>query len=367
MFYADIFTHEEKQKILKLVDDRLISTHIPECLKTSHHVLRIKRVEMRSSSRVNAEHSILPCINPQIPIQLISAMMKGDIAMNRERLSMLFELGLGVPKQPEVAAFLRTYESDADEDGSGLRSLRKLIVNYQDMIETQFSESDRMYTAAYMAKLLDFASFIGQGESSAAVKAPAGIPVVLVYYTSDHTVGQFKLVDAFDIKGGVLRPFAHIAMRPFANIPNVLTSQNLARATSYTLVFGVLTGGQDLEHFVQMLGSDDLDVVISCNPEIVSQEFADKLQNCKPQERDSLARRTAHKFGSSSPLAKAEFIALDVGLIDRNGRIRANTAPLAKTSRILKKIGFETKSKSVNKMQTFKYGGSPRVWTIEES
>lgn len=366
MFYSEIFSYADTQKLLRLKDLFLISTYVHKFMKDSTHVIKPKRMEVRGGSRVNGDTPMIPRVEAQRPLDLLTALIRGEMGMKQEALALLFELGLGVPQQKEVANFIRTYRHEDDANKGALKAIRKLVVNYQDQYEEHMGESDYFYPAPYVARLLDLNKFVTSGASTQRLKVPNGIPVVLVYKSTNHHVGEFSLVDAFNMSGGVAKPWAHIMLRREAKVPKKVTSKSMTKHTAYMLVFGMFCHQKEgLLEECQELDIDDYDILVSSNPECVSKEFAEFCKTCEdPAEQKQRLANESLKYARKLQLNSAEFVAIDAGMIDRYDVIRAVSASVKKTEKVLQHIGFNTQAKTVNHNKVITYSEGSRIWHI---
>ncbi len=326
----NLLSHDDKQKILKLRDNFIISSFCPTFLRSSTAVMHGRRIEAKGGSRNMQESVTLVRVNGDKPLQMIDSMIAGDFGIVREHLSVLFELGLGVPCQKQIAIYVREAKDDK-ETISALKDIRKMIINFQDVYEDSVN-SDYFYSAHHIAASLFLSSFVRRAEYKTTFKTPAGIPVVLVYRLTNPIEGQYTLHDAYDMTLSSPTPFAHIMLRDKINVQKTFTSKGLKKHGSYAYVFGTLTHemGTELNAFCQ-----DIDI--------------DEGSDLTKEQRKTIS--------------ELEFIALDIAL--RSGdNLKSVNSNVTKTQSHLKRMGFATKSETVKHTQKISYDAANRCWGI---
>jgi len=401
MFYDHVFTPDEKQVLLHLAESHfLIKVDCPEFLKRSKHAIEIRHtVTNRTYGQTRRTGNIITTFVPRIHMsevnRLVKTLRESPTKRAAENLGNLFDLGLGVPKQRDVARYLKSYSPEDDPKGIGLKYIRKLIVNYHRNYRRCMAGSRWCMPAAYVANMLHMQSLIHLKENGYKKKlsVPDGVPVVLIYYNKNHADGEFALCDAFMISPlGYPVPFAQIAMRnEFKAAPKTFVSKSLAGQGVYSMVLGMLHWPKqdsvdnvrqlmdlDADSYLSMLDMDKYAHLRSARyAELLAERDADaetrvemsaiidrlgSKRDLKPKQEEKLnaaheyfAQRTkflkafdefekkeAHKAAPNFAVAQAQFAAIDCGTImDRKTYLPVKTE-LDKVQYILGKWGFST-------------------------
>lgn len=266
MFYDHVFSPDEKHTLLGLAESNyLIKIECPDYLKKSKHAIEIRHtVTNRGKDRRNG--TITTTFVPRIHTTTVQRLLRDvrDTASSNSamQLAKLFELGLGVPKQSDIAQYLHDYSRDNDKKGVGIKYIRKLVNDYHRKHRHSFAGSRWLMPAAYTANMLNMQSFIHLKENGYKhkVNVPDGVPVVFVYQNTTYETAEFTMCDAFMISPlGYPMPFAQIALRPeFKAAPKTFRSKALRGKGMYSMVMGVLhwEDGDALSNFRELLDID---------------------------------------------------------------------------------------------------------------
>lgn len=397
MFYDDILSPDDKQKILQLMEWRIVEK-TAQFLHASKHACSIRHTRTKFGRAENILDKVVPRVRASTINRLIRNIQHGQRGVALQQLSMLFELGLGVPLQREVAEYIRTYEDQYDKNGTGLKYIRKLVRNHLTVYRRAMGGWDFLMPAKYTVNMLALQSFITlkEGGFNKKIKVPDGIPVLLVYSNASYGDGTFGLVDAFSISPmGHAVPFAQIAMRKeFTAAPKEFTSNSLRGHGSYAMVFGILHWDSkplSMARQLQSLDSDDYSVLLDdyreqyTTPELetlraglesLSDEYvqhkailerlesksnlSDKQKLAKKESSkfirrrsnqilkiDELEKKLIQSMAKTGPVASAKFCALDIGTIADKDHFVPVRNPLDKIQKVLSKWGFAT-TKTVN-------------------
>lgn len=330
----NIISYDDKMKYLKLRDSHVLSTHCPKFLDSSISVAQTRRTELKGGSRNMQISSIVPRIQGDKPLKMLSAMIKGDFGKVRDHLSTLFELGLGVPQQKQIALFIRDAKNDA-ETISALKEVRKMIVAYQETYEESLN-TEFFYPAHYIAHIQSLQSFVTHKKQNDVqqVKAPEGIPTLLIYRLDNPVTGEFLLTDAYDMSEAHPTPFAHIMLRPQISLPKTITSPAIRKHSQYLVVFGTLLHTSGVEHLQELCKELDID---------------DNSDLTKEVREDVKA---------------LEFVAHGLGIQSRDGSYRSANSNIAKTLKNFEAMGFATSSKSVKNTKVIWYCSETKSWSI---
>lgn len=416
MFYKELFSPEEFQTFLKLVTWRLIDGSVPKYLENSQHALKVRHSVIRYNRPSQVTTPILPRIRAQTVLRLIKAIRDGNYGMPRDQLSALFEVGLGVPKQREIAEYIRHYELATDPGGEALKAIRKLIVQHQRAVRRSLNNWQYIPPAEYVAQLLNMQKFIRLKENGfkQKVEVPDGIPVVLVYANSNVTEKEFTLVDAFMISAlGYPVPFAQTALRKEFKAPKTFKSKALAGRSMYAMVMGmVYWPGEKTTQMMRMcrtLDIDDYVVLLDQYEDLRSKELRtaqrarlidqdqheamkDTVKTLGQQseltskqskrlaeatayfeqrkeqlaELDRLEKRESRELEKNGPVAGAHFCAIDAGTIENRDQYFGVKNTLERVETILSGWGFETLSTVADRSSELTYNNGPngRCWSL---
>lgn len=426
MFYDYVFNYDERQTLLSLVESKyLIKQETPEYLKKSKHAIEIRhtvtnRGRERRSGTITS--SFVPRIHTRDVMRLLDDIRDNATYSSAQSLANLFELGLGVPRQKDIAVYLHSYSRENDKKGIGIKYIRKLVVEYHRKHRRSMAGSRWLMPAAYTANLLNMQNFIHLKEDGYKhnVKTPDGIPVVLIYQCTEYVTSEFTLCDAFMISPmGYPMPFAQIALRPeFKGVPKTFSSKALRGKGMYSMVMGMFYWEKgdpvaltrevmeiDDNVYITLLHddryadrrSDELKEFLAKRDEFnrdrqkwqsVIDKYGQTTRELKPeirarldrarqffQERDtflkdfdSYEKRINNKAAKSFAVADAKFAAIDCGTIADRQTYMAVSTKIDKVHEILGKWGFST-VKSVNSslkkaIMTYDDSGASRVWSL---
>ncbi|QYW03285.1 hypothetical protein pEaSNUABM14_00326 [Erwinia phage pEa_SNUABM_14] len=426
MFYDYVFNFDERQTLLSLAESKyLLKRDIPEYLKKSKHAIEIRhtvtnRGRERRSGTITTP--IVPRIHTRDVMRLLDDIRDNATYSSCQSLAELFELGLGVPRQKDIATYLHAYSREHDKKGIGIKYIRKLVVDYHRKHRRSMAGSRWLMPAAYTANLLNMQNFIHLKEDGykGKVKTPDGIPVVLIYQSTEYATGEFTLCDAFMISPmGYPMPFAQIALRPeFKAVPKTFCSQALRGKGMYSMVLGMIywEKGDSVELTREVMEIDDNQYLTLLDDEryadrrsdeysamlVKREEFRrnrDKWQSVidkygqtvrtlKPEisarldrarqffydrseflkEFESQEKRENTRASKRFAVASAMFAAIDCGTIADRQTYLAVSTKIDKVHDILGKWGFNT-VKSVNaslkkSLLTYDESGVSRVWSL---
>lgn len=416
MFYKELFSPEEQQLFLKLVEWRLIDSSVPKYLENSQHALKVRHSVIRYNRASQITTPILPRIRATVVMRLIKLIRGGNTGMPCAQLAALFDVGMGVPKQREIADYVRQYNPEQDPGGLALKGIRKLVVQYQRQVRRSLNNWQYLPPAEYVAQLLNMKKFIRLKENGfkQTVKVPDGIPVVLIYANSNVAEKEFTLVDAFMISAlGYPVPFAQTALRKEFKAPKTFKSKALAGKSMYAMVMGVVHWpGEKTTQMMRMCRSLDIEdyvVLLDQHEELQSKELRRALK-AKQFDRDEheAMRETVKTLGQQSelspkqakrlaaansyfaqrkeqlsaleklekdesrqlerkgPVASAHFCAIDAGTIVNREKYFGVKNPLDRVETILSGWGFETLStvKELGSELTYNNGPNGRCWSL---
>lgn len=416
MFYKDLFTPDELQLFVKLTSWRLLEREVPKFMESSLHVMKVRHSVIRHSRPSVVNASILPRIRSKTVLRLIAAIRQGNDGLPCEQLSVLFNLGLGVPKQKDLAEYIKAYSCAEDEGSVMIKQIRKMVVNYQRNVRRCLGNYRHIPPAAYLAHMAEMRNFIGYEEKGypRGVAIPEGSPVVLVYSKLLASDAEFSLADAFLISPeGYPVPFSHIVMRKEFKVPKTIKSAALAQRSMYALVMGVMHW-PDEDHNTMMkycrtLDSEDYTVLLDSvrslrSPEldaayesrVVDRDIHDEmLERVRQYGRlDSLTtkeqrllnaaqayfegrREAMSKLGElekketralerSGFLTRAKFCAVDVGLIEDRTKFVGVRSKIEQVDSILRNWSFDSLSMTENKTceMYYKISTTGRSWSM---
>lgn len=426
MFYDHVFNHDEKLTLLSVAESKfLVRLDCPDYLKKSKHSIEIRhtvtnRGEQRRSGVVNT--SFVPRIHTATVQRLVREVRDNANVSSANSLAALFELGLGVPKQKDIATYLRDYSRDNDKKGVGIKYIRKLINEYHRKHRHSFAGSRWLMPAVYTANLLNMQSFIHLKEDgySKKVKVPDGLPVVLIYQNTNHAEAEFSLCDAFAISPlGYPMPFAQIALRPeFKAAPKTFRSKALRGKGMYSMVMGIMhwENGDALSNFRELMAIDDepyltllgdeqyadrrspeYQALLDKRAEFHEQrhehneaiaKYGNTTRTLKPKQVERLERAEAffkerkafmdefdkfekkenHHAAKKFAVARAQFAAVDCGTVIDRSTYMAVASGLDTVNKILTKWGFttvDTVNSSLKKsILTYDPTTATRVWSV---
>lgn len=426
MFYDHVFTHDERQALLLLAESFfLVKTECPDYLKKSKHSIEIRHTINHRGKERRSGHivtSFVPRIHMSV-IQRLVRVIRDDYDIRAaQHLSKLFELGLGVPKQRDIALYLSDYSKEADPKGVGMKYIRKLINEYHRKYRRSMAGSRWIMPAAYTANMMHMQSFIHLKENGYAkqLKVPDGIPVVLVYNNTNHERSEFTLCDAFMISPlGFPVPFAQIALRPeFKAVPKTFCSKALRGRGVYSMVMGVVhwSDTDSVKHFRELMDID-ADSYLTLldseqymdrrSPEYqalcdkraeyneqrvemneVLAKFGTTKRILKPEQQAKLDRahkffadrkdffkefeqfekKEQHKAAKQFAVASAQFAAIDCGTIMDRTTYMAVSTTLDKVHHILGKWGFTTvdtvNASLKHSLMTYGESKATRRWSL---
>ncbi|QZE56521.1 hypothetical protein pEaSNUABM3_00324 [Erwinia phage pEa_SNUABM_3] len=426
MFYDHVFNHDEKQLLLKVAESKyLVRLDCPDYLKKSKHAIEIRhtvtnRGEQRRSGTITT--AFVPRIHSATVQRLVREVRDSQSKSASEGLAALFELGLGVPKQRDIATYLRDYSRENDKKGVGIKYIRKLINEYHRKHRHSFAGSRWLMPAAYTANMLNMQSFIHLKENgySKKVKVPDGVPVIFIYQNTNHENATYSLCDAFVISPlGYPMPFAQIALRPeFKAAPKEFSSKAFRGKSMYAMVMGVLhwEKGDALDNFRELVEIDDepyltllsderyadrrspeyqalLDERAAMNAKRqkwsdVIAKYGNTTRTLKPEQAERLAKaeaffikrkefldafdkfekkensKAARKFAAAS----ASFAAVDCGVVIDRTTYRSVSSGLDVVNKILTRWGFTTintvDSSQKKSILTYDLKNASRIWSL---
>lgn len=428
MFYDHVFNHDEKQTLLSLAESQyLIKLETPEFLKKSKHAIEIRHAvtnrKFGSSRRTGTiTTTLVPRIHMRDVMRLVREVRDSASVNAANNLGKLFDLGLGVPRQKDIALYLKTYSRDADKKGTGIKYIRKLIVDYHRKYRRSMADSRWCMPAAYTANMMNMQSFIHMKENGYGkkLKVPDGVPVVLIYQNTCYETAEFTLCDAFMISPlGYPVPFAQIVMRPeFKAVPKTFSSKALRGKGMYSMVMGMIhwEDGDSISNCRELMDIDADQYLTLLDSEQYADRRSDKYQamlvqrakinedrqkwkdvidkygntsrTLKPEQQerlekahsyflereaffkefDQFEKKENHHAAKQFAVAKAKFAAVDCGTImDRTTYMAVGTT-IDKVHNILGKWGFDT-VKTVNaslKKSYLSYSDAnvTRVWSL---
>lgn len=431
MFYDNVFTHDEKQVLLSLAETHyLVKVDCPEFLKKSKHAIEIRHVVTNrryGSSMRNGmmTTNFVPRIHAADVQRLVRRVRDEASRSSAQLLAKLFELGLGVPKQKDIAVYLNEYTREADKKGVGIKYIRKLINEYHRRYRRSMAGSRWLMPAAYTANMLNMQKFIHLQENGYQhkVKVPDGLPVVLVYQNTVYETGEFHLCDAFMISPlGYPVPFAQIALRPeFKAVPQSFCSKALRGKGMYSMVMGMMYWEDgdahsnfselmeiDADNYVTMLDmpkyadrrspeyQEMLDQRTALNADRtkwrdVLDKYGNTTRTLKPEQVKLLEeahkyfvnrsdksdffkafsaaeKKENHRAAKKFAVANAQFVAVDCGTIMDRTTYMAVSTTLDKVHNVLGKWGFST-VKTVNaslkkSVLTYNDSNASRIWSL---
>lgn len=392
MFLEHLLTYEDRQKLLKLYGWNLIEL-CPKYMETSKMVCRVRFTRTRYGQSEQAQEFYLPRIKPTTVYRLMRMLKAGQRGVVSEQIATLFYLGLGVPKQPDIARYILALDS-VDNPKVGIKYILKLVRNYVSNYRKSLDNHPYMFCAQYTEQLMKLKRFIAPPDMkmSKHLKVPKGFPAVMVYSVTDLTKSMHTLVDGFVITAsGAALPISPAVLRKeFIAAPKNFSSYSLRSHGQYTLVFGILywpdTNEESFEE-MQTLDVDDFITLVDLYDDKYSNDELRKAQaarNVDPEthlnfrrtletlrtekdldkkkrrklkeaetyfaERDlslksldGLEKKAARHVAKVGPIATASFLALDIGSLGKTRTVRSlvSTKPeaLAKSLGI---FGFQT-------------------------
>lgn len=417
MFYKSIFTTEEQNLFLQLMQWRLIPNEVPKFMESSQCVMKVRHSIIRYNQASQVVANILPRIAPRTVLRIVSEVRAGNLGMPRTQLAVLFELGMGVPKQRDIARYIREYDPQEDHEGRTLKHIRKMIVQYQRNLKRSLYNIQYLPPAPYVAQMLKLQQFVHlrEGGYKHKVKVPDGLPVVLIYANDKVAEAQFTLTDAFMISPlGYPVPFANIAMRKEFGAVKTFQSRALQGKGMYSMVFGVVYWSDQkttaMMRQLRCLDTEESYAVLFDNyPELCSEELLESYQykrtdteqhiaaletvkefrdqrslTPKQQRRldraneyfavrsealgdlEKLEKREARNLEKTGPVATARFCAIDAGTIEDRDTFTSVKNPIEKVETVLARWGFETLGKAADRSSVLTYTSAPkgRCWSL---
>ncbi|QQO90476.1 hypothetical protein pEaSNUABM5_00334 [Erwinia phage pEa_SNUABM_5] len=416
MFYKELFSPEEHQTFLNLVGWRLIDSAVPKYLESSQHALKVRHSVIKYNRPSQITTPILPRIRTTTVMRLFRAIRDGNLGLPCAQLAALFDLGMGVPKQRDIAQYIRDYNPEHDPNGEALKSIRTMVVQYQRKVRRSLNNWQYLPPAEYVAQLLKMQRFIGLKENGykKRLAVPDGIPVVLIYANSNVAEKEFTLVDAFMISAlGYPVPFAQTALRKEFKAPKTFKSKALAGRSMYAMVMGIVYWpGEKAFKMMRMCRSLDIDdytVLLDQFEDLQSKELRQaskhrmidrehhevmrttvtkyehrddltakqakrlaEAQEYFQQRRDALSqldkleKQAARELERTGPVASAHFCAVDAGTIVNRDQYLGVKNTLERTETILGGWGFETLSNAAVRDSEMTYIDGPkgRCWSL---
>lgn len=426
MFYDHVFNHDQRQLLLSVAESKyLVRLDCPDYLKKSKHAIEVRhtvtnRGEQRRSGTITT--AFVPRIHSATVQRLVREVRDTQSKSASSSLAALFELGLGVPKQHDIAVYLKDYCQENDKKGVGIKYIRKLINEYHRKHRHSFAGSRWLMPAAYTANMLNMQSFIHLKEDGYAnkVKVPDGIPVVFIYQNTNHEQATFTLCDAFTISPlGYPMPFAQIALRPeFKAAPKEFKSKALRGKSMYAMVMGMVywTEGDSVSNFRELQDIDDdpyltllsndkyadrrspeyqalLDERVALNEQApkwnaVIAKYGNTTRTLKPEQAerlqkandffqkrkefmdafDKFEKKENHHAAKKFAAARALFAAVDCGTIMDRSTYMSVSSGLDDVNKILTRWGFTTvntvNSSLKKSILTYDRKGASRVWSL---
>lgn len=429
MFYDHVFNQDEKQMLLGLAESNyLVKVDCPDYLKKSKHSIEIRHtINHRGKDRRsgNIVTTFVPRIHSSTVQRLVRDVRDTASKSSSMQLAKLFELGLGVPKQKDIALYLQDYSRENDKKGVGIKYIRRLINEYHRKHRHSFAGSRWLMPAAYTANLLNMQSFIHLKENGYKnkVKVPEGVPVVLIYQCTNYAECEFTLCDAFMISPlGYPMPFAQIALRPeFKGAPKEFRSKALRGKGMYSMVMGVMHWEEgdavanyrelmdiDADEYLTLLDSEkyadrrspEYKAVLAKRDEMnadrqkwkdVLDKYGNTTRTLKPEHQalldqaskyfadrsdssdffkhfSDIERKENRKAAKQFAVASAKFAAIDCGTVIDRATYMAVSTTLDKVHTVLSKWGFTTVD-SVNaslkkSLLTYSTKNATRIWSL---
>lgn len=418
MFLGHLLTFEDRQKLLKLYGWKIIDAS-PKYLESSKMVCGVRHVRTKYGAREQVYDILFPRIRAKTVLRLFKNLRRGQRGMLLEQISILFELGLGVPKQKQIADYI-LHLDNVDDQEVGIKYIGKLIKQYIANYKFSMDDHDYMYCAQFTEQLLLMKKFIGKTKQNVkkSVRVPEGKPCVMVYSLTDFNGAKFSLVDAYAFSSnGFPIPISTSVMRKeFGAVPRQFNSYALKSHGQYMLVFGILHWNEDGEEnfqHMQTLDDDEYEVLVDhydkyCSKELLAlrkfrnvdrevhnahrhaievlavKEDATKKERRLVSEAETyfaerekavkqlsrLERKAASKLAESGPVVSAQFFALDIGAIGISRKLRTLVSTPPETlAKSLTAWGFTTALNANPKCLSSRiyYGvtSTRRSWQIE--
>lgn len=417
MFLSQLLTFEDRQKLLKLNGWKIIEVS-PKYLESSKSVALVRHVRTKYGAREQVQNYFFPRIRPQTVLRMYRDLRRGQRGVLLEQLSILFELGLGVPKHKQLAEFISQLDR-VDDQADAIKYIGKIIKHYIAQYKLSMgAQNEYMYCAAYTEQLMTMKKFVGKlkPETKKAMTAPKGIPAVMLYSLTDHNTAKFSLVDGYAFsETNFPIPISPTVLRSeFKAVPRHFNSFSLRKSGQYILVFGILYWPDENEknfHHAKFLDSDDYEVLVDsfdeyCSKELLAaREFRTYDRDEHPKHKHAvevlakksdpsrkellrikeanayfeqrqeqwkklarLERKSVSALKTDGPVASANFFPLDIGAMGVTRKIRSlvNIEP-KKLQASLNAWGFNTEIVSGCPTQRIYYGVNlkRRSWQID--
>jgi hypothetical protein len=375
MFLGHLLTFEDRQKLLKLAGWKLIEI-APKYMESSKSVCAVRHVRTKYGAREQHVDVLFPRIRANTVLRLYRNFRRGQRGVILEQLSILFHLGLGVPKHKQVAEFIEKFEQ-AEDQKVAIKYIGKMIKQYIANYAFSMDDHEFMYCAAYTEQLLTMQKFIAKSKATSKNKSmavPEGRPAVMVYSLTDYAGSKFNLVDgyAFSDSGFPIPISASVLRKEFTAVPRSLSAYSLRKHGQYVLVFGMLywpkkDGEEQFKH-MQYLGTDEYEVLIDEYDKYSSKEMLALRQTLtvEPElhahhkstvdklslkevltEKERLLLRTSKRYFAerrkvereirnhesdavealvtNGPVGAAKFFALDIAIMGASRKLRTMT------------------------------------------
>lgn len=392
MFLGHLLTFEDRQKLLKLAGWKLVEV-APKFMESSKSVCSVRHVRTKYGAREQHVDVLYPRIRASTVMRLYRNLRRGQRGILLEQLSILFHLGLGVPKHKQVAEFIEHFEQ-AEDQKVAIKYIGKMIKQYIANYAFSMDDHEYMYCAPYTEQLLTLQKFIAKGKAvkGKPMAVPEGRAAVLVYSLADYHGSKFNLVDgyAFSDSGFPIPISTSVMRKEFAGAPKSLSAYSLRSHGQYVLVFGTLYWPKkdpdvQFKH-MQDLGSDEYEILIDqyeqyCSKELLQLRKSLKVdpelqaQHKSTVEKLSLKEvlttnernilRTAKRYFAerrkierqireletecvdalveNGPVSSAKFFALDLAVIGASRKLRTMTSTKPEAlARSLNAWGFTT-------------------------
>ncbi len=417
MFLSQLLTFEDRQKLLKLNGWKIIEVS-PKYMEISKSVALVRHVRTKFGGREQVQNYFFPRIRPQTVLRMYRDLRRGQRGVLLEQFSILFTLGLGVPKHKQIAEFVMQLDS-VDDQAEAIKYIGKIIKHYIAQYKLSMgAQNEYMYCAAYTEQLMTLKKFRGKlkPETKKAMTAPKGIPAVMLYSQTDQSTAKFSLVDGYAFsETNFPIPISPTVLRSeFNAAPRHFNSFSLRKSGQYILVFGILYWPDETEknfHHAKVLDTDDYEVLVDefdeyCNKELLAaRKFRtyDAEEHAKhkhavevlakksdPSRKDllkvkeanayfdnreeqwknlaRLERKSAAAIKKDGPVASANFFPLDIGAMGVTRKIRSlvNVEP-KKLQASFSAWGFNTEIVSGCPSQRIYYGVNlkRRSWQID--
>lgn len=277
MFLSNILTYEDRQRLLKLAEWNLIEDS-PKYMEKSKTVCTVRHVRTKFGAREQLSNSYLPRIKASSVLRLLRKIRKGQRGIIQEQVSILFLLGLGVPKHPDLAQYVLDLGYDK-EDTEIIKHIIRLVKHYIDNYKYSMDNHEYMYLASFTEQLLLMKKFISKSAKiTKSMIVPDGMPSVMVYSITDRAEAKFELVDGYTFSStGFPVPISPTVLRrEFSAVPKDFSSYSLKSHGQYVLVFGILYWTDNKEknfEKIQFLDTEEYEILLDQYPEYQSKEL----------------------------------------------------------------------------------------------